>query len=331
MADVAIVFTAAFILDLLIGDPEYPLHPVRLLGRMISFLEKWLFKSGLNGFTGGVILLLSVVVLSFLPVAILFYCFAFVHSYAQMFLLIYVFYSSFALRDLFRHPARITRQMKAGEIVAAKEELQMIVGRDVKYLDENGIARATIESISESLVDSLISPFFWFTVGYLLGLVTAINPPLAAVSAALVYRCVNTLDSMVGYKNEKYLQFGKASARSDDFFNFLPARLSLFFLSLAALLSGNDALNAWKIGWRDRLKHKSPNAGHPEAAMAGALKVKLGGPTRYSFGLVEKPFLGSEFAQPDYCQIKKSIIIACLTAFLAFSAFSLILILVPVN
>jgi len=174
----------------------------------------------------------------------------------------------------------------------AKAKVSLIVGRDVEKLTERGIVKATIETVAENLVDGVISPLFFAVIG---------GAPLA-----IAYKMVNTLDSMVGYKNEKYIHFGKAAARIDDISNYIPARLSVPIISLAAQILSRKGLNAFKTATLEGKNHSSPNAGFPEASFAGAMGVKLGGLNYYHGRLVHKPYIGKLFGEADIKHIKKA-------------------------
>jgi adenosylcobinamide-phosphate synthase len=180
----------------------------------------------------------------------------------------------------------------------------MIVGRQTDTLDERGVTRACVETVAENFVDGFLSPLFFAVIG--------------GVPLAIAYKMVNTLDSMVGYKNETYFYFGRASARTDDVANFIPARLSVLIISLgAALFSFNQGILAFKTGFSQGDLHKSPNAGYPEAAFSGALWVRLGGPSTYHGTRVEKPIIGRSFNDPEKGKIKQACDLMMLASFLA--------------
>ncbi len=285
---------AALLLDQCLGDPVYACHPVRLIGRLIAPLETGLRRVRLGNTCGGVLLAVLVPVFSLGAYLALRRAAGLVHEVAATAVDVFVLYSCLALRDLLVHARPVNDALTAGDIAAARAALRRIVGRDVTRLDASGVARAAVESVSESFVDSLFAPLFWFCAGTGVALATGWPPATSAVGSVLVYRCINTLDSMVGYRNERYARFGWASARLDDVLNFLPARLSLAPLFLAAWLCRFDARGGWRVAMRDRLKHASPNSAHAESFAAGALGVRLGGPTVYPGRTVEKPWLGSE-------------------------------------
>ncbi len=190
------------------------------------------------------------------------------------------------------------------DIKKARKKVSMIVGRQTQKLDEAAITRATVETVAENFVDGFLSPLFFAMVG---------GAPLA-----LAYKMVNTLDSMVGYKNETYIFFGRASARIDDAANFIPARISVLIISLSAFIfSIKKSILAFKTGFHQGSLHKSPNAGYPEAAFSGALKIRLGGPSFYHGAIVEKPFIGKSFKDPGKEKIKQACDLMMFSSFLA--------------
>jgi adenosylcobinamide-phosphate synthase len=222
------------------------------------------------------------------------------HPYAAVACDLWVVYSCLALQDMVHHARPVATALEAGDLPAARTAVQRIVGRDAAVLDAPGVARAAVESVAESFVDGFFAPVCWFVTGALVAHVAGVDPLRSAILTMLVYRTVNTLDSMVGYRDERYLLFGRCSARLDDVLNFIPARLSLLILSLAASSCRLDSRSGWRVARRDRLKHESPNSAHTESFAAGALGLKLGGPLRYDDGLLEKPWLGdgTPLAQP---------------------------------
>lgn len=193
-------------------------------------------------------------------------------------------YYCFSAKSLAQEALGVLGELENGDAPAARNRLARIVGRDTEKLDEQGMVRAAVETVSENFVDGFLSPLFFYLLG---------GPP-----AALAYKAVNTLDSMIGYKNERYRRFGTFAARLDDVANFVPARLSLIPIALGTLLLNKSIFHMLRIGLRDGTKHSSPNAGIPEAAFAGALDLRLGGPNYYGGELVEKPYIGEESARP---------------------------------
>ena len=286
-----LILAAAFLLDILLGDPVYRLHPVRLLGHLIAWIEKILFRNGLSGFVGGGVLFAGSVTGAlgiFSVLTMLWHIF----PVAGFMVLVFVLYSCIGFMDMFRHALPVQGALEAGDIDKARAHLQRIVGRDASQLDQEGIARAAVESVAENFVDGFLAVVFWFAAGGFLAYAMGMPAAPVATGFALVYRVVNTLDAMVGYQNERYKDFGTVSARADDALNFIPARLSMPLIAVSAALTGLKAFNGVKIGFRDRLNHVSPNAGHAESCVAGALGIRLGGPVPYSHKTVEKQWMG---------------------------------------
>lgn len=261
-------------------------HPVAVIGGFVTAQENFYRKNFSNLLAAGVVLALvttgSVFVLSFLLVTLAFNI-SFVAGFAVNAALIYF---SISPEQLAREGEEICRLLRSDDLEGARKRLSMIVGRDTNEMTREEIIRACVETLAENSVDAAISPLFFAAVG---------GGPLA-----MAYRSVNTLDSMTGYRNEKYEMFGKASARLDDAANFLPARLSIPIIFLASLFLGFDAKGSLRTALRDRLKHPSPNSAHPESAFAGALGVLLGGASRYDGVLKEKPLLGDGSRAYDY-------------------------------
>ncbi len=298
----AILFTA-FILDLFLGDPPFLFHPVRLIGAAISAFEKLLLRLRWSGSGGGILLVTMTIVLAIGTYLILRQFIAELHTFLAAVLDLYLAYSCLALKDLCKHAEPIAETLARNDLTQARTELQKIVGRDTSNLDPEGVARGAVESVAENFVDGVLSPMFWYSLIALFSHLFGCPAPAAAgIVGMLAFKSISTLDSMVGYRSEHYLLFGRPAARLDDRANFLPARLSLIILSIGAVLSGEKAWAGWKISKRDRLQHLSPNAGHSESFVAGALGIRLGGPAVYQEEIVEKPWLGDgdEEVGPDH-------------------------------
>ncbi|MBI5633463.1 MAG: cobalamin biosynthesis protein CobD [Nitrospirae bacterium] len=284
----------AFILDLVIGDPRWLPHPVRIIGKAIAHAEKLLraIFGGRGEKVGGIMLLAVIVIpsalIAFLVIVLLRQAtsgFLLIISKAA---LIYLIGTTIALRELVFSAKQVINSVKAGMLDDARKHLSMIVGRDTADLTEDGVLRATIETLAENLSDGVIAPIFYLAIGGL---------PLA-----IAYKAINTLDSMVGYKNERYIQFGWAAARLDDIANYIPSRLSGLLVVISSCIvqrSFSAAGHAMDVMLRDSRNHTSPNSGVPEAAMAGALGVRLGGPSAYGGLLIEKPYIG-DVRNEDY-------------------------------
>lgn len=299
----AAILFLAFILDLFLGDPPFPFHPVRLIGAAISAFEKLLRRLRWSGSGGGIILVTMTIGLAFGTYLTFRHFIGGLHPYLATVLDLYLAYSCLALKDLCKHAEPIAESLARSDLAQAQNELQNIVGRDTSNLNPEGVARGAVESVAENFVDGVLSPLFWYSVTAVFSHGFGCPAPAAAgIVGMLAFKATSTLDSMVGYRRDHYLLFGRPAARLDDLANFLPARLSLIILSIGAVLCGEKAWAGCKISWRDRLKHLSPNAGHSESFVAGALGIKLGGPTDYQDGTVDKPWLGDgdEEVGPDH-------------------------------
>jgi adenosylcobinamide-phosphate synthase len=296
------IFPAAFAMDLLVGDPRRMPHPIRWMGKGISILENR-FRHGLfSEAVAGALLALSLVAGTWLICAAVAKAgHAFHPAVGQVVHGTMVFFA-LSVRSLKTEALKVYAALQNGSLHEAKQHLSMIVGRDVDPLDAPGIVRATVETVAENLVDGVIAPLFFAALG---------GGPLA-----MAYKMVNTLDSMIGYQNDRYLRFGRFAARLDDVANFIPARLSAITVPFGSLLTGKSALATIEIIAKDGRKHLSSNAGIPEAAFAGALGVRLGGPSFYEGRLVEKPFIGTANRAVVPEDIKKAtdlmIVSACL-------------------
>lgn len=285
----------AFLLDLILGDPRWFPHPVVLIGWLISTLEyvlRSLIKSkGWELLTGG-ILAIVVPVSAFLAAYWLIGVAGSFSQAAGWLTAVFLGYTTIAARSLYAEPQKVAKLLLAGELPGARKELSCLVGRDTQELDEKGIVRALIETVAENTSDGVIAPLFYLAIG---------GAPLA-----IAYKAVNTLDSMVGYKNDKYLYFGRASARLDDVANYIPARLSALLIIVAAFILSKDWKNAWRIMLRDGRNHPSPNSGYPEAVMAGAMGRRLGGPSYYGGIPSNKPFIGNERGEFQVVDVRES-------------------------
>ena len=288
-------FLLAVTLDLLFGDPEWFPHPVRIIGKICLFFEKILRPAlrspGLAGGATVAAVLGAIGVTIYLLLAIA----SQIASWLGATIAIFLLYTCVAARDLIRHSravyALLRPQVRLDE---ARVAVGRIVGRDTSQLDETGIARACVETVAENMADGITAPLFFAVLGSFCAAFLPISAICCAALAAMLYKAVNTMDSMFGYKNEQYLYFGRTAAKLDDYINWLPARLSGFCVIIAAFLGNFDYRKAVAVFFRDRLKHTSPNAGHTEAAVAGALSIRLGGPSVYFGNEVVKPYLCEE-------------------------------------
>ncbi|MDD5284433.1 MAG: adenosylcobinamide-phosphate synthase CbiB [Desulfuromonadaceae bacterium] len=273
-----LIITVALLLDLIMGDPRWLPHPVILMGRLVNVLEHGMRQPWLDLQLAGLLLLLITVGSAAGATWLLLKTLTLLSPLAGYAGAIFLSYTCLATRSLHIESARVAAALSSGDLPAARHYLSWIVGRDTARLDESEIWRALVETVAENTSDGIISPLFWLTLG--------------GPVAAMAYKAVSTLDSMVGYRNERYLHLGRASARMDDLLNFIPARLTAMFIITAAALTGHSTSGAMLITLRDRLKSPSPNSGHPEAAAAGALGIRLGGEACYSGISSMKEYIG---------------------------------------
>lgn len=261
----------AFLIDTIIGDPRTKYHPVVLMGKLIALLEHCFYRaddSDNKKFVMGIMLVIITLLISYevaAAIMLLSYQIPFSWGSAAVGGLLLSF--TISPNSLAKAGKGIYALLIMGELTEAREKVGWIVGRDTKDLDDAEIARATIETIAENTVDGIIAPLFFFVLG--------------GVPLAVLYRAANTMDSMIGYKNEKYLYFGRGAAKLDDVLNYIPARITAMLFLFSALILGFDYQNAYRIMQRDAAKHPSPNGGYAEATMAGALHIRLGGMNSY--------------------------------------------------
>lgn len=302
---------AGFLLDLMFGDPYWLPHPIRLIGNGISFLEKRLTgnRNGRNATPKqekirGVLLVVTVLTVTVFVTAVILSTAYRLHPYAGVIIESIMTYQILATKCLRTESMKVYRELKNGDLDASKKAVSMIVGRDTQCLDETGVAKAAIETVAENTSDGVIAPMIY----------TAIGGPVLG----FFYKAVNTMDSMVGYKNDRYLYFGRAAAKLDDIVNFIPARISAVLMVIACFFCDRDfdAKHAWYIYKRDRYKHASPNSAQTEAVCAGALGIRLAGNASYFGKIVEKPFIGDEKRPVEAEDIKRANRLLYATAFL---------------
>lgn len=287
-----VILPAAFILDIFFGDPRWLPHPVRWMGKVILLAQPFFRKIYLNLVLAGLLFTATLVLLTWVVSFLIVKTAYTVHPLCGAGIEILLIYYAISARSLRDSAQEVGKTLARQTLQDAREKLAWIVGRDVQQLTPKGVIRAAVETVAENLIDGVISPVFYAAIG---------GAPLA-----MAYKMINTLDSMVGYKNEKNIEFGKASARLDDAANYIPARLALPVISIAAQILYRRGSHALKTARKEGRNHASPNAGFSEAAFAGALSVKLGGANYYHGLLVHKPHIGVLFGDADIGHIKKA-------------------------
>lgn len=322
-------FIAGFVLDLLIGDPHFIPHPVRLIGSLISFCDKRLNcdagynisekKLNLIKYKRGMLLVFTVIFATFAISVIIIVAAYSINLYAGVIAEAVMTWQILATKCLRVESMRVYDALRTDGVDAGRRAVSMIVGRDTSVLDAVGVTRAAVETIAENTSDGVIAPMLY----------TAIGGPVLG----FVYKAVNTMDSMLGYKNDKYMYFGRFAARLDDVVNFIPARISAYLMIAAAFIGGRqfDGKNAYRIFKRDRFNHASPNSAQTESVCAGALRVQLAGDAVYFGKLVKKKYIGDGLREIENEDIKRANRLMYITAFLcellSVSVMSLVLIL----
>ena len=322
-------FIAGFVLDLLIGDPHFIPHPVRLIGSLISFCDKRLNcdagynisekKLNLIKYKRGMLLVFTVIFATFAISVIIIVAAYSINLYAGVIAEAVMTWQILATKCLRVESMRVYDALRTDGVDAGRRAVSMIVGRDTSVLDAAGVTRAAVETIAENTSDGVIAPMLY----------TAIGGPVLG----FVYKAVNTMDSMLGYKNDKYMYFGRFAARLDDVVNFIPARISAYLMIAAAFIGGRqfDGKNAYRIFKRDRFNHASPNSAQTESVCAGALRVQLAGDAVYFGKLVKKKYIGDGLREIEYEDIKRANRLMYITAFLcelfSVAVMSLVLIL----
>ncbi|MCP2005402.1 adenosylcobinamide-phosphate synthase [Buttiauxella sp. JUb87] len=302
----------AWLLDYWFGDPPHWPHPVRWIGNLITVSQRIIrqfCKSDRALKIGGGVLWLVVVGTTWGVSWGVLYLANLLHPWLGWLVEVWMIYTVLAARCLSDAALDVYRALKHGTLAESREKLSWIVGRDTSQLERPQITRAVVETVAENSVDGVIAPLFFLLLG---------GAPLA-----MAYKAVNTLDSMVGYKTEKYRAIGYVSARLDDLANYFPARLSWLLLTIAAFCLRANPRQALRIGWRDRYQHSSPNCAWSEATVAGALGIRLGGPNTYFGERVEKPWMGDEqrgVAIDDITRTIQLMMLASLLALLLFAA-----------
>jgi len=273
------ILACAVALDLVLGDPVYRLHPVRLMGWTLVQFERALRAIALNGYGGGAVLFLLLAAVWVAGLSACTVAVGQVHAIVGMLVHLYLLYSLLALRDLLRHGWAVESAAQRGDLAAARQAIAQLVGRDLDRMDLAACRRAAIESLSENITDGFISPLFWYVITGLPGI--------------LLFKVVSTMDSMVGYKTPQYLRLGCCGARLDDAMNWLPARISWLLIAIIALpIASCSAAKALRIGWRQHAIVPGPNSGWSEAATAGAIQRRLAGPIWKDGNLINELWLG---------------------------------------
>ena len=300
---------AGFLLDLLLGDPEWLYHPVRLIGKYISFAEKRLRARGGNLRKSAVFLTASTVLLTMAAAALILFLLRLAGQVPLFIGMALMDWMGIAVTCMAKEARDVEKSFDRG-IYAARNQVARIVGRDTGRLDEEEIVKAAVETVAENTTDGVISPLFWALLG---------GPVLL-----WGFKAANTLDSMVGYMDEKYRDIGWSSAKLDDVLNYLPARLTAVLMTCAAFLGGLDGKNAWRIVRRDHANHKSPNCAWSEAAAAGALHIQLGGTHEYFGKPVLKPTIGDADRPAERKDIRLAVRLLYITAFLMMAVIAVI-------
>lgn len=280
-----IAVVIGIILDSLIGDPYKLPHPIRLFGNTIAFFEKR-FNNGSRKVLKGALVWGTLILTTFFTFWIINFLLSEFPIWQAAFVAIFFFYG-ISNRTLIVEGLKVERTLNKGNLVLARENLSMIVGRDTKNLSATKIRSAVIETLSENLSDGVVAPLFYFAIG--------------GIPAMMTYKMINTLDSMVGYKNEKYKDFGCFSAKADDVANFIPARVTAFLMALLSF-----SFRSFSFIFKYGRSHSSPNSGYPESALAGILDCRLGGPSEYFGKVVEKPYIGESSREITHSDVVKT-------------------------
>ncbi len=281
-----------FLIDCILGDPYSLPHPIRLIGSLIAGLEKLLRPRIKNERTAGTVLVITVLILSAgVPLALLMICYKInlILGIAAESIMCYYLVAARCLRN---ESMKVHDAFAENDTEKARQAVSMIVGRDTKCLDRDGIIRAAVETVAENTSDGVTAPMFYMALGGAVG--------------GFFYKAANTMDSMLGYTNDKYINFGRTAAKLDDVLNFIPSRLTALLMILSAYILSFDGKNAFRIWKRDRRKHASPNSAQTEAVCAGALDVRLAGDAYYFGELHKKPFIGDDIRPIENEDIRRA-------------------------
>ncbi|MDY6820894.1 MAG: cobalamin biosynthesis protein [Deferribacterota bacterium] len=301
------ILLIAIVLDLIIGEPPSKIHPVVIIGKIIKYYENRFYKLN-NKKIGGLLLSISTIFTVIILLLIILNILKLIHVYLNNLFCVYIVFSSISIKSLSLHAMKIYNSLKINDIKQGKKNLSHIVSRDVDMMDRDKIITSTVESVSENFVDAVLSPIIY---GVFFG-----------VFGAILYKTINTMDSMVGYKNERYKDFGFFAAKIDDYINYIPARISIIFILLGSMVVNKRQFEIIKSFYIFRKNHESLNAAHPMSAFAGALDIKLGGSTYYFGNIKYKPYIGSGKDN----NLNESLILDAIKL-LRYSSYSLIFIL----
>ena len=313
-----ISFCTGFFLDFIFGDPHFPFHPVCLMGKLISFFDRHFLgksenpcnKTGKQKVFLGILTVIFVCLITETVLLLLLYLAFKLSPWLFCFFESLMIYFLLAARSLQKESMKVYYELEEKNLSSARHFLSMIVGRDTENLNEEGICRAAVETVAENTSDGVIAPMLFLALG---------GSPLG-----VLYKAVNTMDSMIGYKNERYIDFGRIAARSDDFLNFIPARISAILMIISTGLcrlffqKGFYFRNAIRIFLRDRFNHQSPNSAQTESVCAGALGLKLAGPASYEGKIEEKAYIGDHLRPIEIKDIKRANLLMYFSAFLCF-------------
>ena len=306
----ALPLVIGFLLDAAIGDPYSLPHPIRLIGRLISSLEKFVRARSGNLTAGGIFLALTVLTVSAgTSFLLLFLCYS-VNLWLGVTVESIICYYMTAAKCLRDESMKVYRSIKENDVENARKAVSMIVGRDTAALDENGIIRAAVETVAENTSDGVTAPIIYMA--------------LFGAAGGVFYKAANTMDSMIGYKNEKYEKIGKFAARLDDVLNYIPSRLTALVMILSSFLLRLDGRNAWKIWRRDRRKHASPNSAQTESVCAGALDVRLAGDAYYFGELHKKEYIGNDIRPIENEDIRRANKLMYLTSVIVLIIFTVL-------
>ena len=300
-------FILGYLLDLFLGDPFGSFHPVVWIGNLISRLTKGLLKPNDEEKTKqykGLLLVVIVITVSASITALFLWFLYTINSKIGIIIEAVITYQCLATKSLYKESMKVFYALKNEGLTAGRKAVSMIVGRDTEALDETGVIKAAVETVAENASDGVIAPLIYLAIG---------GPVLG-----IVYKAINTMDSMIGYKDEKYLSFGRYAAKLDDIVNFIPARISAILMILSCAFLGKDynGKNAYRIFKRDRFNHASPNSAQTESVCAGALSIQLAGPASYFGKRYEKPFIGDKLRDVELMDIRRANRLMILTSLL---------------